>query len=157
MPDSGKFKDLYLNSAHTYACQGGERRHPQSGHCSVHLLFDSMVPGTAAKRRGRASEVVRPVAKRNETAQLRAIVSGPLAGRSNANRISPLVLGLTGASRYHTHVLLLCVLSLFVHVFLCIFGQFARIKAMRAGTAKTKHCRRVGSRDASPPASRSPE
>ena len=23
MPDSGKFKDLYLNSAHTYPCQGG--------------------------------------------------------------------------------------------------------------------------------------
>ena len=22
MPDSGKFKDLYLNSAHTYPCQG---------------------------------------------------------------------------------------------------------------------------------------
>ena len=24
MPDSGKFKDLYLNSAHTYPCQGGK-------------------------------------------------------------------------------------------------------------------------------------
>ena len=24
MPDSGKFKDLYLNSAHTYPCQPGE-------------------------------------------------------------------------------------------------------------------------------------
>ena len=23
MPDSGKFKDLYLNSAHTYPCQTG--------------------------------------------------------------------------------------------------------------------------------------
>ena len=23
MPDTGKFKDLYLNSAHTYPCQGG--------------------------------------------------------------------------------------------------------------------------------------
>ena len=23
MPDSGKFKDLYLNSAHTYPCQPG--------------------------------------------------------------------------------------------------------------------------------------
>ena len=25
MPDSGKFKDLYLNSAHTYPCQGIRR------------------------------------------------------------------------------------------------------------------------------------
>ena len=25
MPDSGKFKDLYLNSAHTYPCQGSLR------------------------------------------------------------------------------------------------------------------------------------
>ena len=24
MPDSGKFKDLYLNSAHTYPCQGAD-------------------------------------------------------------------------------------------------------------------------------------
>ena len=28
MPDSGKFKDLYLNSAHTYPCQGKERGFP---------------------------------------------------------------------------------------------------------------------------------
>ena len=52
-----------------------------------------MVPGAAAKRRGRASEVVRPVAKRNETAEPRAFASGPLANLSNAKRNSPLKLG----------------------------------------------------------------
>ena len=36
MPDSGKFKDLYLNSAHTYPCQapvppGAARRRPGRG------------------------------------------------------------------------------------------------------------------------------
>ena len=31
MPDSGKFKDLYLNSAHTYPCQGRTPRSGQTG------------------------------------------------------------------------------------------------------------------------------
>ena len=30
MPDSGKFKDLYLNSAHTYPCQPPPRFWPSS-------------------------------------------------------------------------------------------------------------------------------
>ena len=59
-------------------------RHPGSGHCSIHLASDFIGPCTTAKGRGRASEVVRPVAKRNETAQLRAFASGPLANLSNA-------------------------------------------------------------------------
>ena len=72
---------------------GGDGLNSYHGHCLCHLASDFMGSCRTAKRWGRASEVVRPVAKRNETAQLCAVVSGPLANLSNAKRNSPLILG----------------------------------------------------------------
>ena len=102
-----------------------------------------MVPGTAAKRSGRASEVVRRVAKRNETAQLRAVVPGPLANRSNAKRNSPHAGQVVQTS---TLVCYYCVFSPHLSMYSCamsanslVSGQNVPKRAGDAGTRLRRH------------------
>ena len=71
------------------------------------------------------------MAKRNETAELRAFASGPLANLSNAKRNSPLKLG-KSAPIIPTLYVVTVFFNPFSDVFLCIFLQFARIGAKRA-------------------------